>query len=135
MLQREVWTFTFANSLEPIYIVDHLENRSLSILPLHLGCVRLILVPHPIKPGEYARGVSAVAAGTVGPLEVPDEVLVGVGGALAGAEGRAHGVESLVDALLRDAFYVGTDGGYLGGLVGEVAHDGEDGGRRVLGAL
>jgi hypothetical protein len=41
------------------------------------------LVPPPVQPGEDARGVAAVAAGPVGLLEVPDEVLVRVGGALA----------------------------------------------------
>ncbi len=62
------------------------------------------LVPHPVEPGEYARGVSAVAAGPAGPFEVPDEVLVRVGSAAAGAEGCADGVEGLVDPLLWDAF-------------------------------
>src|SRR5215212_1057520 len=98
MLWREIWAFAFANSIETIYVVDHLKNCSLSVLPL--GRLSQILIPHPVEPGEYA-----------------------------------HGVEGLVDALFGDTVYVGADGGDLGRLAGEAAHDGEDGRSRVLGAL
>src|SRR5918997_2936745 len=58
---------------------------------------KLALVFHAIEPGEYARGVPAVAPGLARLLEVPDEVLERVGGAVAGAVRRGHHVERFVD--------------------------------------
>ena len=94
------------------------------------------LIPHPVQTGEYVRGL-APPGGAVATAEVPAKVLVGVGGAVAGAVGSLHGVQSLEDLLLRDALYVTADGGdsrWLAGLY-EAAHDGKDGGRDVLAVL
>src|SRR5918997_795157 len=93
---------------------------------------RMQLVPHAVQAGEYLGGVAAARARPCGTLEVPAEILVRVRRAVAGAVGRLHGVEGLVDLLIRNPLYLGADGGDARGPGGEVAHDGQDGGGRVL---
>src|SRR5215210_407455 len=82
---------------------------------------RLLL--HPVEPGEYAGSVPPVAAGPGRFFQVPDEVLERVGGPVAGAVGRGHQVERLVDAFFGHAFYLGPDLLYSRRLFGQVAHD------------
>src|SRR5215210_1539935 len=91
-------------------------------------------VPHTIQAGEYLRGLASPRRPAAA-AEVPAEVLVGVGGAVAGAVGGLHGVEGLEDFLLRDAVYVAADGGDAWRLARQVAHHGEHGGCGVLALL
>jgi hypothetical protein len=55
------------------------------------------LVPHPVESREKLRGVATTRRSSRGAFEVPAEILVGIGGAVAGAVGRLHGVQGLVD--------------------------------------
>src|SRR5215210_7733991 len=96
--------------------------------------VRLVSIPHPIQSGEYLRGL-APPRRPAAAAEVPAEVLVGVGCAVAGAVRGLHGVEGLEDFLLRHAVYVAADGGDARRLARQVAHHGEHGGCSVLALL
>src|SRR5215210_4273666 len=96
--------------------------------------VPLSSVSHPIQSGEYLRGL-APPGRPAAAAEVPAEVLVRVGGAVAGAVGGLHGVEGFEDFLLRDAVYVAPDGGDARRLARQIAHHGEHGGCGVLALL
>src|SRR5215210_8232747 len=97
-----------------------------------LSTFLLVLIPHPLQAGEDPGCIAPTRPGSRRTLEVPAEVLVGVGGAVARAVGCLDGGEGLVDLLLGDTLYLGSDGGDGRRLGREVAHDGKDGGCGIL---
>ena len=85
----------------------------------HFLCISQVyngtkLIPHPIQPRQYLRVGTAGSGAAVPTFEVPDEILVGVGGERAGAGGGLDGVEGLGNAVFGDALYILSYDGHVG---------------------